>query len=130
MRWPGTKHNIEPLVEGHYQSLYRFAYRLCGQSQEAEDLVQEAFCQAQVKWQQLRDVTRARPWLFTILRNAYLHKVRNRKMVSVISLDDIPELLDRSLEPLPAIDPQQLQVALNDLPEVFRTPIILYYFED
>src|SRR5262249_54958506 len=28
------------------------------------------------------------------------------------------------------IDAAQLQEALNELPEVFRTPIILYYFED
>jgi RNA polymerase sigma-70 factor (ECF subfamily) len=31
---------------------------------------------------------------------------------------------------LPEIDPERLQQALNDLPEAFRTPIILYYFED
>jgi RNA polymerase sigma-70 factor (ECF subfamily) len=31
---------------------------------------------------------------------------------------------------LPAVDPERLQEALNELPEVFRTPIILYYFED
>jgi RNA polymerase sigma-70 factor (ECF subfamily) len=130
MRWSGTKHTIEALVEGHYQSLYRFAYRLCGQTQEAEDLVQEAFCQAQAKWQQLRDATRARPWLFTILRNAYLHKVRDRKMAGVIAVDDLDGIPERALEPLPSIEPQQLQQALNELPEVFRTPIILYYFED
>ena len=32
--------------------------------------------------------------------------------------------------PLPQIDPEQLQRALDELSEVFRTPIILYYFED
>lgn len=33
-------------------------------------------------------------------------------------------------DPLPPIDPEQLQQALNELPEVYRTPIILFYFED
>jgi RNA polymerase sigma-70 factor (ECF subfamily) len=28
------------------------------------------------------------------------------------------------------VDPEQLQHALNELPELFRTPVILYYFED
>ena len=28
------------------------------------------------------------------------------------------------------IESEQLQQALNELPELFRTPIILYYFED
>jgi RNA polymerase sigma-70 factor (ECF subfamily) len=28
------------------------------------------------------------------------------------------------------VDPAHLQKALSELPEAFRTPIILYYFED
>ena len=28
------------------------------------------------------------------------------------------------------VDGEQLQLALNELPEVYRTPIILYYFDD
>jgi RNA polymerase sigma-70 factor (ECF subfamily) len=40
------------------------------------------------------------------------------------------EVPDRLPDPLPAIDTERLQEALNELPEVFRTPIILYYFED
>ena len=33
-------------------------------------------------------------------------------------------------EPLPEVEPERLQQALDDLPEVFRTPVILYYFDD
>ena len=40
------------------------------------------------------------------------------------------DLADPPPEPLPDIDPERLQQALNELPETFRTPIILYYFED
>jgi RNA polymerase sigma-70 factor (ECF subfamily) len=130
MRWPGTTRAIEELVEGHYCALYRYAYRLSGKAQEAEDLAQEAFCQAQLKWSQLRDAQRARAWLFAILRNAYLHKVRDRKMENALPLDEIGDLPDRTPDPLPAIDPQRLQEVLADLPEAFRTPIILFYFED
>jgi RNA polymerase sigma-70 factor (ECF subfamily) len=78
----------------------------------------------------LRDVTRARAWLFAILRNAYLHKVRDRKTENALSLDDIGDVPDRVPDPLPAIDPRRLQEALNELPECFRTPVILFYFED
>jgi len=130
MRWPGTKRSIEELVKGHYSSLYCYGYRLSGSAQEAEDLTQETFCQAQLKWAQLRDVNLARAWLFTILRNAYLHKDRDRKMEKALPLEEVGDLPDRSPDPLPDIDPLRLQEALNELPEVFRTPIILYYFED
>ena len=130
MRWPGTTRIIDELVNAHYSSLYRFAYRLSGSAQDAEDLTQEAFCQAQLKWGQLRDAHCARAWLFTILRNAYLHKVRDRKMENVLPLEEVGDIPDRAPEPVPAIDPQRLQQALDDLPEVFRTPIILFYFAD
>ena len=130
MRWPGTTQVIEELVKEHYSSLYRFAYRLSGSAQEAEDLTQEAFCQAQMKLGQLRDEKRARAWLFTILRNAYLHKVRDRKTANVLSMEDIGDIPERLPDPLPDIDPQRLQEALDELDEPWRTPIILFYFED
>jgi RNA polymerase sigma factor (sigma-70 family) len=130
MQWPGRKRKVEELVEAHYPSLYRYAYRLSGSPQEAEDLTQEAFCQAQHKLDQLRDWGRARAWLFSILRNAYLHKVRSSKHENCVSLDGVAEPPGRSPDPLPDVDPAQLQQALTELPEAFRTPIILFYFED
>jgi RNA polymerase sigma-70 factor (ECF subfamily) len=68
--------------------------------------------------------------LFSILRNAYLHRVRADKQQLCIPLEGIGDLPEPPPEPLPPIDPEQLQRALADLPESFRTPIILYYFED
>jgi RNA polymerase sigma-70 factor, ECF subfamily len=131
MRWFGSpKCQIEALVEAHYAALYRYAYRLSGACQEAEDLTQETFCQAQNKLHQLRDKERAKAWLFTILRNAYLHRLRSSKLEKQVPLDAANEPADRAGEPLAAVDSAQLQKALNELPELFRTPIILYYFED
>ena len=131
MRWFGSpKRKIEALVEAHYTALYRYAYRLSGTSQEAEDLTQETFCQAQNKLHQLRDENRAKSWLFTILRNAYLHRLRSSKLEKQVSLDGVGAVADRMPEALPVVDSATLQKALNELPELFRTPIILYYFED
>ena len=46
------------------------------------------------------------------------------------SLDTLPEIPERASEPIHPVDSAQLQTALDALPEVFRTPIILYYFEE
>ena len=121
---------IEALVEVHYAPLYRYAFRLSGSSQEAEDLTQETFCLAQNKLHQLREADRAKSWLFSILRNAYLHRVRQAKQQKQVSLDGIGEIPERVSEPLPLVDSAQLQEALNELPEAFRTPLILCYFEE
>ncbi len=131
MRWFGSAtSSIEALVDAHYGALYRYAYRLSGSAQEAEDLTQETFCQAQNKLFQLRDEAKAKSWLFTILRNAYLHRLRANKHEKHVSLEGIPELPERAGETPPLVDSAQLQKALGELPELFRTPIILYYFED
>jgi len=130
MRLPGSQRNVEKLVDQHYPSLYRYAYRLSGSAADAEDLTQETFCQAQRKLGQLRDWDKAKAWLFSILRNTYLHRVRANKHAPVVSLDGVGDLPERLAEPLPEVDPQCLQQALNELPEAFRTPIVLYYFED
>src|SRR4051812_48377611 len=127
MPWPGRSRRVEELVANHYADLYRYAYRLSGSAQEAEDLTQETYCQAQKKLDQLRDWGRARGWLFSILRNIYLHRLRESKHEQCLPLNgiDVPERLPESL---PDVDPVQLQQALAELPEAFRTPIILYYF--
>ena len=128
MRWFGGRRQVEQLVGAFYESLYRYAYRLSGSPQEAEDLTQETFCQAQNKLGQLRDRNRAKAWLFSILRNAYLRRVRASKQEQRVPLDSVGEIPDRPTEPLPDIDPVLLQKALGELPESFRTPLILFYF--
>ena len=130
MGLPGKRQIVEQLVADHYVSLYRYAYRLSGSGADAEDLAQDAFCKAQANLMQLREPERAKPWLFSILRNAYLHRVRADKQQHCIALDDAGEVAEALPEPLPEIDTEQVQQALNDLPEVFRSVIILYYFED
>jgi RNA polymerase sigma-70 factor, ECF subfamily len=127
---PGSPQTVQRLVDEHYVALYRYAYRLSGSTADAEDLTQEAFCKAQLNLAQLRDPGRAKPWLFSILRNAYLHRVRADRQQPCVSLDGVGDLPEPAPEPLPDIDPEHLQQALGELPEVFRTPIILYYFED
>jgi RNA polymerase sigma-70 factor (ECF subfamily) len=130
MHWPGSQRRVRELVESHYVPLYRYAYRLSGSAADAEDLTQEAFCKAQMQLHQLRDAGKAKAWLFSILRNAYLHRRRADRQHACVSLNGVADLAAPTAE-LPAeVDPERLQRALNELPEAFRTPVILFYFED
>src|SRR5438105_4653999 len=70
---------FQRLVDDHYAALYRYAYRLSGTADVAADLTQETFCKAQSQFAQLRDPGRAKAWLYSILRNAYLHRIRAEK---------------------------------------------------
>jgi len=130
MGLPASQAKVECLVDEHYVSLYRYAYRLSGKATDAEDLTQEAFCSAQRKWSQLRDPRRAKAWLFSIVRNCYLHRVRSDKHQQFVPVECFCDVAEALPDPLPPVEPEQIQQALNELPEVFRTPVILYYFED
>ena len=120
----------QELIDAHYEALYRYAYRLSGKAADAEDLTQETFSKAFSRIGQLRDHERAKGWLFRILRNAYLHRVRDDRRHRIVPLDGVGDLPDRQPEEGLEIDSAQLQKVLNELDETFRTPIILYYFEE
>jgi RNA polymerase sigma-70 factor (ECF subfamily) len=126
----GSAAELRELVDAHYEALYRYAYRLTGSAADAEDLTQEAFGKALARLGQLREPDRAKGWLFRILRNLYLHKVRDEKRRRVVPLDAVGDLPGRAADEPPAIDAAQLQQALDELEEGFRTPLILFYFEE
>src|SRR5438552_11165481 len=119
---------LHALIDAHYEALYRYAYRLTGSAADAEDLTQEAFGKALARLAQLREPDRAKAWLFRILRNLYLHKVRDEKRHRVIPLDAVGDLPGRDADESPGIDPAKLQRALDELDEGFRTPLFLIYF--
>ncbi|HEY2787304.1 MAG TPA: sigma-70 family RNA polymerase sigma factor [Fimbriiglobus sp.] len=122
---------IHDLIDAHYQGLYRYAYRLTGSAADAEDLTQETFGKAMARLSQLREKDKAKGWLFRILRNAYLHRVRDDKRSKVIPLDGFADVAQPEPEPRSwEIDSERLQHALCELDESFRTPLILFYFEE
>jgi RNA polymerase sigma-70 factor (ECF subfamily) len=117
------------LVDEYYSLLYRYAYRLSGSSAEAEDLTQQTYLAAAVKLDQLRDLAHAKAWLFTILRNLFLKRMRREAVVCWVSLDEVGDSFGDDVPDF-EIDSEQLQHALNELPEEYRSPLILYYFEE
>jgi len=121
--------DIAELVAEHHAAIYRYAYRLTGAECDAEDLTQQTFLAAQVNLGQLRDPEHGRSWLYAILRNSYLKMRRKRVPLSAASLElDIDGIPDEMPE-IAAIDPERLQMALNELPDEFKLPVLLFYYE-
>ncbi|QVL34917.1 RNA polymerase sigma factor [Telmatocola sphagniphila] len=130
MSWLTPTVNINALVDAHYDSLYRFAYRLCGSAADAEDITQDTFCKAQQNLSQLVDVAKVRTWLFRILRNEYLQRVRSQARKNVQTLDNLGEIPSAELKQNLEFTSEELQKALDELPEIYRTPVVLYFFEE
>src|SRR5690348_18043405 len=53
--------------------------------------------------------------LFSILRNAYLHRRRAAKQEHVVSLEWVGDLAERLPETLPEVEPERLQQALGEI---------------
>ena len=63
----------------------------------------------------------------TIGRNAFLKLVSKRKTPN-IDLDSVPEVAETT-DPSTEIDGEQLQNLLNQMPEEFRSAVVLFYYE-
>jgi RNA polymerase sigma factor (sigma-70 family) len=119
----------EEVARSHGRFLYTVAYRLTGNREDAEDLVQEVLLRVR------RGLETYQPgslegWLSRIATNAFLDDVRRRKRRPE---DLLPEDPDWVLPPTAGADealaaevlPDDVQAALGCLPEDFRAAVVL-----
>jgi RNA polymerase sigma-70 factor (ECF subfamily) len=123
--------SFEKLAIPYLDFIYRSAYRLCGNRSDAEDLSQETFQRAFEKFNQLRDASKIKSWLFMILRNSYLKKIEQEKKYVHIDVDLVSynpqdaknigkEFFNKTLN-------GELQQAMDKLTEKYKTPVVLSY---
>lgn len=122
--------SFEQFVEEHYQSAYRFALSLCCHEADACDLTQQVFCVAQAKFHQVRDASKQRAWLFTILSREFSRGRRRRALHPHHSLELVEaELPLITVDHAAQIDARSLLDTLLGLDERFRVPLSLFYLE-
>ena len=112
---------FEKAVAGCLDDLYRYAYWLCRDRWQAEELAQEAVLRAWRGWPGLREHRAVKGWLFTIL---YREFARNcgRKRLEVVSDDELRIDPQDHADPALAID---LDRALRSLGEQSRHALLL-----
>ncbi|MBN2578806.1 MAG: RNA polymerase sigma factor [Pirellulales bacterium] len=121
---------ISQLVDEYYQAVYRYAYRLCGNLADAEDLTQKAFLVAHGSLNRLRNAEKARSWLFTILRNLFLRDYRQQRPRTETDLALNFSQLPLAIPAVEEVDSGGLQDALTQLPEIARLMLVMFYFEE
>jgi RNA polymerase sigma-70 factor (ECF subfamily) len=119
----GDRWAFEQLVDRHQHRMFTLAARLLGSPNDAADAVQEAFIRAWVGLPSFRRGARFSTWLYRICVNA-AHDQRAKARRS------------ESSEEIDVADPQDafarrelssdLQQALNQLDEDYRTAVVLY----
>jgi RNA polymerase sigma-70 factor, ECF subfamily len=133
------------VARDHLDRLYGFCVRLTNDPSDADDLVQETLLRGMRAYDDLRDASRAKGWLFAIATNASRDLFRTRgRQVSTVPFDTIDADGDEfSLfqtiaieDPFPYSDELHLdflrlfrdddvQAVFGSMTPVFRLPIIL-----
>ncbi len=119
----------EEIARKYGRFLYNVAYRLTGNDDDAQDLVQEVLLRVR------KGLASYRPgsmegWLTRIATNAFLDDVRRRRRRPLELLPDEP---DRVTPPTPSADaaldaevlPDDVQDALRRLPREYRAAVVM-----
>src|SRR6188768_2101966 len=99
----GDSEAFQALVERHSRSVFRLAYRMTGNEQDAEDVVQESFLRAFRQLGRFESRANFGTWLYRIVANCSVDLMRTRQARQnqgrMDSLDEI------EADPAPSADP-------------------------
>jgi RNA polymerase sigma-70 factor, ECF subfamily len=135
---PALKERFEREVIPLIPSLYSAALRLTRNPTDAEDLVQETYLRAYRGFAGFREGTNLRAWMYRILTNTFINSYRKRQREPVtVPGDETPDwyLFEKlgeagaeasaEAEVLERIPDEDVQAALEALPENFRMAVLL-----
>lgn len=88
----GDTHACACMIKHHGSQMYAVALRIMGDSDEAEEVVQEAFISACSKLDSFEGRSKLSTWLYRITTNAALMRLRKQRN-NTISLDE-PQLME------------------------------------
>ncbi len=118
------REKFEILIQGISGELYRYAYWVCRDRVQAEELVQETFLRAWKSIDNLREADSAKGWLFTIFRNEYARQFE-RKRLDIKDLAEIAEPASPNSGFDTSTEAFVLRRALAELPQDYREPLVL-----
>jgi len=141
----GEREAYRVLVERHSQHVYRLAYRMTGNREDAEEVVQEAFLRAYQKLAQFAGNANFGTWVYRIAANYAIDRLRQRKseesrrerptrlVEGQVETDALAEMKDLAPSPERLADSAQLaekmKEALKTLTPAERTAIVMRHWD-
>jgi RNA polymerase sigma-70 factor (sigma-E family) len=124
---PDLERDYVEFVSARLPRLHRTAYLLCGDSYQADDIVQAAVTSLYVHWKRASAADNIDAYLHRILVRRYLDE-RRRKWSRIMLGDRVPDL--PAAEGHSVEERDALMTALRALPKGQRAVIVLRYFGD
>ena len=108
--------------------LRRYARALVGDRASADDLVQDTLERAWTKLHLFRQGTDLRAWLFTVMHNVHVNRIRAARQTDALD-EDMPELAQRAAQG-DSLVVRDLERAIAALPAAQREVLLLVALED
>ena len=115
---------IAQLVEMYASMIYRIAYTRMQNVADAEDITQEVLLKYMKAGKIFRDEEHRKMWLIRVTVNTIKSSLTSAWRRHTVALDDVTE---PSYE---AADLPVLKEKVEKLPERYRIPMFLYYYEE
>ena len=141
----GERDAYRVLVERHSRNVFRMAYRMTGNRQDAEEVVQEAFLRAYQKLRQFEGQANFGTWVYRIAANYGIDRLRARNAEQSRRQDPRgphedgmeidPLALAKDTAPSPerlaasAQLAEKMKAALNELTPAERTAIVMRHWQ-
>ena len=112
--------SFDDAVRAHAGDLFRYAYWLARNRQQAEDIVQEALIRGWRAFAQIRDRAAVKSWLFSIVKNEFHRASAQDARHGGVDAADIDVIDDRS-----SSFGMEMRDALMALPASYAEPLAL-----
>jgi RNA polymerase sigma-70 factor, ECF subfamily len=119
------KDDFDAFYQDAYTRLVRQLWAVTGSRQDAEDVVQEAFVRAAIRWGRVGAYEQPEAWVRRVATRLALNELRRVRHALAAMLRLKPAQQDGPSEDRPA-----LVTALRDLPLHYRQVLVLHYLAD
>jgi RNA polymerase sigma-70 factor, ECF subfamily len=129
--------DFEAIAVPFMSAVYHFSYNLAGNTDDAQDILQETYLKAFRFFDSFQKGTNCKAWLFQIAKNSFINRYRKQsREPDKVSYDAIEEFYD-TLRPSGTDEnnlditlfqnmlDDEISTALHALPEPFKTVLIL-----
>lgn len=120
--------SIEPLMK-YRDMLYRIAFSNMKSKADAEDAVQEAFCRYLKAPPVFDGDAHEKAWLIRVVINICRDMQKSAWYTRTVAFDEVPEKEMKHFK-LPFQTEDETIWFVMELPEHYRNPLYLFYYED
>lgn len=127
----GSSKAQHQLYKLYSRAMFNTSYRMMHDKEIAEDMLQEAFCQAFMSINTFRYESSFGSWLKRILINNCINELKRRKL-ELVYMNDLQQIYPDhhdSHEDESSYTVEDVKKAMEDLPQGSRTIFSLYLFE-